>query len=254
MTALIACESGAVPIFSMRLSRRAPIASLTPASQVPLRVNGVDLLADLAGVLWWPARRTLIVADLHLEKGSGLAAKGALLPPYDTAATLVRLARAVARLEPHRVVCLGDSFHDGGAAARLSAADARVIAGLTESRDWIWITGNHDPEPPADWGGRAMDELVDGALVFRHRARPGAVGELSGHYHPKAAVRTRARRITARCFVGDGRRLILPAFGAYTGGLDVLDPAISGLLDRQFEVHLLGRSRLHCLPRRGLRR
>ena len=202
--------------------------------------------------MWWPARQTLVVSDLHLEKGSGFAARGSLIPPYDTAATLARLAEAVARLDPHRVICLGDSFHDGGAAARLSAGDARTLTGLTAARDWIWITGNHDPAPPADWGGRVVEELVDGALVFRHQARPGAMGELSGHFHPKASVSTRARRITARCFVGDGQRLILPAFGAYTGGLDVLDPAISGLLDRGFHVHLLGRSRLYSLPRRGL--
>lgn len=219
-----------------------------------MTVNGVELIADVSGVLWWPARQTLVVADLHLEKGSGLAAKGALLPPYDTAATLARLASAIDRLDPHRVICLGDSFHDGGAAARLSAGDAGTIARLTGARDWIWITGNHDPDPPAEWGGRVLDELVDGALVFRHEARPGSVGELSGHFHPKASVSTRARRITARCFVGDGDRLILPAFGAYTGGLDVLDPAISDLLHRGFHVHLLGRSRLYSLPRKGLAR
>ena len=205
-------------------------------------------------MLWWPARQTLVVADLHLEKGSGFAVKGALLPPYDTAVTLARLAHAIERLKPHRVICLGDSFHDGGAAARLSATDARTLTGLTGAHDWIWITGNHDPAPPADWGGRVTDDLVDGALVFRHQARPGSMGELSGHFHPKASVSTRARRITARCFVGDGHRLILPAFGAYTGGLDVLDPAISGLLDRRFEAHLLGSSRLHSLPRAGLAR
>ncbi len=217
-----------------------------------MRVNGVDLIADLSGALWWPARWTLVVSDLHLEKGSGIASRGALIPPYDTAATLARLVGAIERLDPHRVICLGDSFHDGGAAARLSPADARTLTGLTGGRDWIWISGNHDPEPPAEWGGRVLDELVDGALVFRHRARLGTVGELSGHFHPKASVSTRVRRITARCFVGDGRRLILPAFGAYAGGLDVLDPAISGLLDRGFHVHLLGRSRLYSMPRRGL--
>ena len=195
-----------------------------------------------------------MVSDLHLEKGSGFAARGALLPPYDTAATLARLSEAIDRLEPHRVICLGDSFHDGGAGARLSAGDADRLAELTAARDWIWITGNHDPEPPAHWGGRVMDELVDGALVFRHEARSGAVGELSGHFHPKASVRTRARRVTGRCFVGDGRRLILPAFGAYTGGLDVLDPAISGHLDRNFHIHLIGRERLYSLPGRSLKR
>ena len=234
--------------------RRQTIGSLHPPTQRPLIVNGVDLIADLSGVLWWPARQTLVVSDLHLEKGSGFAARGALLPPYDTAATLARLSEVIGRLEPHRVICLGDSFHDGGAATRLSATDADRLAGLTSARDWIWITGNHDPEPPAHWGGRVLEELVDGALVFRHEARGGASGELSGHFHPKASVRTRARRVTGRCFVGDGQRLILPAFGAYTGGLDVLDPAISGHLDRDFHIHLIGRARLYSLPGRSLRR
>lgn len=220
--------------------------------QLPVTVNGVPLVADLAGVLWWPERRTMVVGDLHLEKGSAQARRGRFLPPYDSRATLQRLGRAIGRLAPARVICLGDSFHDRGAAARLSEADGERLAALIDGREWIWIAGNHDPVPPAAWGGRVADEVVLGALVFRHEALTDAgvaAGEVSGHYHPKAAVRTRSRRISAPCFATDGRRLILPAFGAYAGGLNVLNPAISGLLDRRFSAVLLGRERLYVFPR-----
>ncbi|NNG05265.1 MAG: ligase-associated DNA damage response endonuclease PdeM [Inquilinus sp.] len=240
------------PIQDRPLRRSRPIGILPPPTQAVLTVNGVELVADRCGVLWWPARSTVAVADLHLEKGSGYAARGALVPPYDTTETLARLTEVIVRLQPERVICLGDSFHDRGAAGRLAPADAARLSALIAGRDWIWIAGNHDPSPPDVWGGRVLGSLTDGALVFRHEAQRGAVGELSGHYHPKATIRTRGRRVTARCFVGDGRRLILPAFGAYTGGLDVLDPAIAGLLDRRFHVHLVGRSRLYSLPRGAL--
>jgi DNA ligase-associated metallophosphoesterase len=209
-------------------------------------VNGVELLVDLSGALYWPARRTLAVADLHLEKGSALAARGQLLPPYDSAATLEALAEVIARYEPARVVSLGDSFHDDGAAGRLAPADARALSGLSDTREWIWIAGNHDPAPPSGWGGTVESRFTLGGLTFCHRARGGAVsGEVSGHYHPRASVRTRAKRISARCFVSDGRRLVLPAFGAYTGGLDVFDPAIAALFPRGFSVHLLGRAAVY---------
>ncbi len=209
-------------------------------------VNGVELLADVSGALYWPALRTLVVADLHLEKGSAFAARGQLLPPYDSAATLQALAEVIVRRDPERVICLGDSFHDDGAAGRLASADGAALRRLTAAHDWIWIAGNHDPVPPVAWGGKVETRVTLGALAFRHRAGGDrAPGEISGHYHPTASVRTRARRITGRCFVGDGRRLILPAFGAYTGGLDVLDPAIAGLFPRGFSVHLLGRGAVH---------
>ncbi len=229
-----------------------PIDAIRSTAQSTIRVNGVDLVADLSGALWWPGRRTLVVADLHLEKGSGFAARGALLPPYDTAATLGRLEAVVGRLRPDRVICLGDSFHDDGARARLPPSQAARISALTAAHDWLWIAGNHDPEPPDDWGGAVRPDLVDGALVFRHHAEPGAAGEVSGHYHPRASIATRARRVRGRCFVGDGRRLILPAFGAYTGGLDVLDPAIAGLFAGGFRVHLLGRDAIYAFPKAAL--
>ncbi|MCC6471349.1 MAG: ligase-associated DNA damage response endonuclease PdeM [Alphaproteobacteria bacterium] len=211
-----------------------------------LVINGAALLADPSGALFWPAAATLVVADLHLEKGSGFARRGTLLPPYDSAATLRRLAAAVDAHRPRRVLCLGDSFHDAHAPKRLESGEIAILAELTRRTDWIWIAGNHDPDPPKGLGGRVASEVTEGPLVFRHEAHPDAIaGEVSGHFHPKASIPTRGRRVSARCFVEDGNRLILPAFGAYAGGLDVFDPAIRGLLARDFAVHVIGRERVH---------
>lgn len=219
-----------------------------------LRLNGADLLPDLSGALFWPDRGLLAVADLHFEKGSSIAARGRLLPPYDTARTLDRLEEAVARLAPRTVVAVGDSFHDRTAADRVGPDEVARIRRLTADRDWIWIAGNHDPDPPTGWGGRTEDTVIVGPLVFRHLSADGtaAAGEVCGHWHPVAAVATRARRLRCRCFVTDGRRLVLPAFGAYTGGLNVLDPAVDGLFDRGFEAHLLGRDAIYRFPRSRL--
>jgi DNA ligase-associated metallophosphoesterase len=214
-----------------------------------LRLNGADLLADLSGALVWPERRLLAVADLHLEKGSGFAARGQLLPPYDTAQTLAQLAAVIEHHDPETVICLGDSFHDGKAAQRLGQADGERLTGLVGGRRWIWIAGNHDPAPPLQLGGIVQEELILGPLHFRHIAAAGASpGEISGHFHPKAALSWRGRRLGGRCFVGDDRRLILPAFGAYAGGLDVRDPAIAGLFGQRVRIHILGQSRLHSFP------
>lgn len=216
-------------------------------------LNGASLVPDPSGALVWGERGWLVVADLHLEKGSGLAARGTLLPPYDTPATLSRLEEACRRLRPRRVICLGDSFHDRTAADRVSAADGRRIADLTAAHEWLWIAGNHDPAPPEGWGGSVAEEIAEGPLVFRHEAQAGRVaGEVSGHYHPKASVSTRARRVTARCFAADADRLILPAFGAYAGGLNVLDPAMGGLLGPDLKVWLLGQDKVYCFPRASL--
>lgn len=223
-----------------------------------IAVNGAALAADPAGLLWWPDRAVAVVADLHLEKGSGFAARGRMVPPHDTAATLSRLEAAVARLAPRTVICLGDSFHDRGAGARVAPADAARIARLAGGREWIWIVGNHDPEPPTDWGGRVEREVRLGPLVFRHQAAGGAgasgegAGEVSGHYHPVAAVRTRGRRLRCRCFVTDGSRLVLPAFGAYAGGLNVRDPAVERLFRRGYEALLVGRDAIYRFPRARL--
>lgn len=211
-----------------------------------LTVNGAALLADPSGVAFWPDRATLLVADLHLEKGSSYARTRQFLPPYDSRATLAALQAAIDRWAPRRVICLGDSFHDADAAQRLPPAERAALGALTGALDWIWIAGNHDPAPPAEWGGSVAAEVTDGPLVLRHAAADGpAPGEVSGHYHPKARVSTRAGPRAARCFVSDGSRLILPSFGAYTGGLDVRDPAIAGHFPAGFEVLMLGREKLH---------
>jgi DNA ligase-associated metallophosphoesterase len=221
---------------------------------VPLRLNGAALLADPSGALVWPERRTLVVADLHLEKGSSFARHGALLPPYDTRASLARLADAAERHGALCVICLGDSFHDRGAGGRLSAGDAEHLARLTAGRDWLWIAGNHDPAPPPEFGGRIATEATIGPLVFRHAASPGPVaGEISGHLHPTATLRLAIGRITGKCFVADRSRLILPAFGAFTGGLDVFAPAIAGLFSEGFTAHVIARGRVTTVPDKVLR-
>lgn len=216
--------------------------------QQPIVLDGARLVADLSGALLWPERSLLAVADLHLEKASSFARRGRFLPPYDTAQTLDRLGALISRVAPETVICLGDSFHDRAAAERVSAADAARIRTLTAGRDWIWVVGNHDPEPPTGWGGRTVPETAIGPLLFRHEARPQAAGEVSGHFHPVAAVRVRGQRLRVRCFAHDGRRLVLPAFGAYAGGLNVLDPALRHVLGRPFTVHALGRERIFALP------
>ncbi|MDG5495486.1 ligase-associated DNA damage response endonuclease PdeM [Niveispirillum sp. BGYR6] len=216
-------------------------------ARIPL--NGTLLLPDLSGALFWPEQGWLLVADLHLEKGSAYARFGQLLPPYDTAATLARLEQACQRWQPRRVICLGDSFHDADAASRISGDDGRRIAALTSSHDWVWISGNHDPAPPPGWGGMVTDSIRHGPLLLRHAAEGvDPAGEISGHYHPKAVTQVRGRRLSARCFVSDGQRLILPAFGAYTGGLNVLDPAIRTLFGADILTWALGTERLHLLP------
>jgi DNA ligase-associated metallophosphoesterase len=211
-----------------------------------VRFAGIDCVFDLSGALFWPAEATLVVADLHLEKGSGLAAAGALLPPYDTVAALAALQGLIARHAVRRVVCLGDSFHDVGGAERIAAEDLAVLRRLTGALEWIWVAGNHDPELPAHLGGTMAHDFCLGGLTFRHVAAPDAApGEVSGHYHPKATVATRGRRVTRPCFVYDAVRLMLPAFGAYTGGLNVRAAAIAGLFPAGFAVALRGAAKLH---------
>lgn len=219
------------------------------ADLVTFRLNGTELTADRSGVLHWPDRATLVVTDLHLEKGSGFARRGVMLPPYDSRATLERLARSVERLRPERVIALGDSFHDSAAASRLPSADADRIRTLTGTVEWIWVTGNHDPTPPLQWGGVVATELTDGPLTFRHQAETAtAPGEVSGHYHPSARLRLKGRGVTGRCFASDGNRLVLPAFGAFTGGLDVHAPDLRRLFARRFEVFLMAADRIWRVP------
>lgn len=214
-----------------------------------IRLGHIELLADPSGALHWPERGTVIVADLHFEKGSSYARRGSLLPPYDTRATLERLEDMLARLAPTCVISLGDGFHDEMAAQRLAADDAARLRVLTGAATWIWIAGNHDPSPPGHVGGHSADVIELDGVTLRHEPQEDAPGiEIAGHLHPKASVRVRGRHLSRPCFAHDGRRLVMPAFGSFTGGLDVFEGPIRRLFPTRFQVLMLGSHRLHTLP------
>jgi uncharacterized protein len=210
---------------------------------------GAEIVADPSGALYWPDERMLVVADLHLEKGSAFAKRGVLLPPYDTAATLVRLADLLDRYAPRLVVALGDSFHDDDGPHRMSSVDTGALRALQSGRDWIWIAGNHDPELPRGIGGSFAASLAVGPLIFRHLPSKGAAdGEVAGHLHPVARVAQRGRSVSRRCFTSDGRRLVMPAFGAYAGGLNIRDEAFIGLFGTlSYSALMLGEQRIYAL-------
>ncbi len=219
-------------------------------------LGGAALVADPSGALYWPAENLLVVADMHLEKGSSFARYGQFLPPYDTAATLSRLALTIARHNPRAVFALGDSFHDGDGPNRLAAEDRETLLAMQRGRDWIWLAGNHDPDPAAGIGGQFAATLSIGALTFRHEptAQFGEV-EIAGHLHPVARVAARGRAVSRRCFARSETRMVMPAFGAYAGGLNVRHAAFADVFGTlAFTAHLLGASRLYaiagesCLP------
>ena len=211
----------------------------------PIHLAGERLMLDPGGALFWPATGLLAVSDLHLEKGSSYARRGQLLPPWDTHATLDRLTLTLRRWQPRLVVALGDSFHDEGGAARLPSGELARLKAITQAHRFIWVQGNHDPAPPRGVGGEWMEIFATATLVFRHQASTGPMpGEICGHHHPKAAIPARGGSVSRPCFVADARRLMMPAFGAYAGGLDVRDPAIARLFPRGGRVFLLGRERL----------
>ncbi len=185
------------------------------------------MLALPQGALFWPAREALLVADLHLEKASWFARLGQMLPPYDSMATLSDLAALVASTGAREVWCLGDSFHDREGCERLPARARESLVALTAATEWTWIIGNHDPAFPDRCGGRIVEEEEVDGLVLRHEADPAETRpELSGHFHPKLRVTHRGRLVSRRCFVATARKLILPAFGSLTGGLDARHPEI----------------------------
>ncbi|MDP4002527.1 ligase-associated DNA damage response endonuclease PdeM [Methylobacterium sp. NEAU K] len=221
-----------------------------------LLLAGETLVLDLCGGVWLAEHRTLIVSDLHLEKGSSFAARsGQFLPPYDTRETLACLHEAVVRHDPARVVALGDSFHDARGPERMEPGDRAMIAALQEGRDWVWIAGNHDAAVSEGVGGRYADTLSLGGLVLRHEPSPEPVpGEIAGHLHPCGKVAMRGRAVRRRCFVTDGTRLVMPAFGAYAGGLNVRERAIEGLFPNGFTAHLLGDGRVFAIGRAQLTR
>jgi len=213
---------------------------MTPA---PLHFSGQRLLLDPAGVLVWPDQHVLVVADLHLEKASAAAQQGHLLPPWDTGLTLERLARLLRRYQPKTVIALGDSFHDRGGAGRMSHRETSRLLAMTKQVRFVWVLGNHDPVAQ-NVGGEWVEKWQMGPLTFRHEADPQGPGDICGHHHPKATVPARGTSVTRPCFVTDAKRIMLPAFGAYTGGLDVRDQAIAALFPRGFRAFLLGRDRL----------
>jgi len=212
-----------------------------------LELSGARLVVDPAGVLYWPAERMLAVADLHLEKGSSFARFGALLPPFDTAATLVRLDEAVSRYDPRVVFALGDSFHDGDGPQRLGDLDRAMIGAMQRGRDWIWIAGNHDPDPATGIGGVFSSAITIGALTFRHEPQ-GQPGEIAGHLHPMARVSTRGRAIRRKCFVASEDRMVMPSFGAFTGGLNIRAAAFMEVFGAGgYRAHMLGTTRLYTV-------
>jgi uncharacterized protein len=212
-----------------------------------VNLAGISLLADPSGAIFWEEQSLLVVSDLHLEKGSSFAARGVLLPPYDTLATLSRLALVIARHDPRVVIALGDSFHDREAHARLSADDRDALGALQSRRDWIWISGNHDPAIPSNLGGVVAAKVAIGPIAFRHEPT-GVPGEVAGHLHPKARVPTRGRTVERRCFACDGERAVMPAFGAYAGGLSIRDEAFTRIFGApDFMAHVLGDNRVHSI-------
>jgi hypothetical protein len=227
-----------------------------PQAAATIEVAGAAFVGDPAGALYWGEPGLLAVADLHLEKGSSFAARGVLLPPYDTAATLGRLTRLIARYAPRLVVALGDSFHDRDGPARLADTDRATLRALQRGREWVWIAGNHDPEPAPGIGGSFCEVLACDPIVFRHAPEVSDIdgefdGEIAGHLHPVARVAQRGRTTSRRCFAGDGRRLVMPAFGAYAGGLNVRDAAFADVFGTlAFTAHMLGERRLYAIAAR----
>lgn len=223
--------------------------------EAAIEIGGLAFVADAAGALVLPEDRLLLVADLHLEKGSAYARRGIFLPPYDSRATLASLAAVLARWQPLRVVVLGDTLHDGGALERLDPADLATLRQLQAGIDWLWLTGNHDPDPPAGLGGTVARELAYGGVTLRHEPTPGPAGtpEIAGHLHPAGKVRGGGRSLRRRCFAADARRCVLPAFGAYAGGLNVLDAAFRPLFaGGPFTAHMLGAGRVYAVPASAL--
>ena len=230
---------------------------MTPDDKVPvrlacgsvrLRVNGEAATLRPSGALWLEQHKTLVVADLHLEKGSAYAARGQMLPPYDTAETLRRLQAEVAALGPVRLILLGDSLHDGQAEARLAAADIDRIDRIARGLELLWVVGNHDADGPRHLPGQTLDEIITGHLILRHEPLPAPQpGEVAGHLHPCAKVVGKGRSVRRRCFATDGQRLILPAFGAYAGGLNLRNAAFNPLFAKPPIAAALGKEQVHLI-------
>ncbi len=229
-----------------------PVA--TPTS---CRIAGMDAVLDMTGALYLPEEKTLVVSDMHLEKGTSWASRGIFLPPYDSRQTLTALQSVISQYQPETLVYLGDSFHDAGGHSRLDVGALDVLTGICANQNTFWITGNHDPEIPDTLPGKSCSELAIGNLRLVHipdRAS-NTTSEIAGHLHPVATVVGRGRAIKRRCFITDGQRMILPAFGSYTGGLNIRDDAYKGLFDQKSQViHVIGDRQIYSLPLHALDR
>jgi uncharacterized protein len=211
----------------------------------------VALRPDISGALHVPEMNTLIISDLHLEQGSSLARRGIRVPPYDTAISLGLLENVITKFAPERLVFLGDTFHDGEGEARLPEEHLLRLQKISQAHECFWISGNHDPKPPETIAGHAADLVMLGPLMLRHQPLKLHDGEfeISGHLHPGCAITQRGRRISGKCFIADQRRLIMPAFGAYTGGLSVFSDAYAGLFNRaETLTWMIGREAIHKFP------
>ena len=233
-----------------------PLATLPPrpwglSREHRIRLGGLELIPDLSGALLAPDLKSLLVADLHLEKASNMARRGVHLPPYDTRATLALLEAVIAHALPQRLIFLGDSFHDDGARERIDGTDLAKLREVTERAETIWITGNHDPHPPSDIGGRIASEVALGDVTLRHEPSPLAEGEfeIAGHLHPGATVSQRGKRIRCKCLIGNGQRLVMPAFGSFTGALSISsEPFKKIFAANDFHVWMLGDRAIYKFP------
>lgn len=217
-----------------------------------MQVGILEAVPHHTGALYLPSERTLLFSDLHFEKASFYAGRGVFLPPYDTRTTLAQAAMAVAAFQPRRVVAMGDSFHDRHGAARLEAADRAALLALQVGLDWLWLTGNHDPDAAGDLPGDVATETRLGNVRLVHEPTLRAGPEIAGHLHPAAKVRLRAKSVRRRCFIADGSRLVLPAMGSLAGGLNVRDDAIQRLFERGADVWMLGDGRVYNISRNML--
>ncbi len=232
-----------------RMPGRAPAPLAIVGANVEARLAGALVTALPQGALWIEEARALVVSDMHLEKGSSYAVRGQMLPPYDTHAVLLKLTNLVMQLSPEIIVSLGDSFHDRAGPARMDGRDRELLQLLMSRCDWVWVEGNHDGKSAETLGGVARDVLHLGALVLRHEPTQGAApGEICGHLHPCARVGGRGRSVRRRCFATDGERMVMPAFGAFTGGLNLCDDAFAPLFPNGAIALVLGRERVLPAP------
>ena len=225
----------------------------SPCGGLRTRLNGAAVTLRASGALWLEEQRTLVVADLHLEKGSAYAMRGQMLPPYDTRETLRRLQAEVMATLPDAVVLLGDTFHDRKSEDRLARDDTQTLRSLAGATRLIWVIGNHDADGPRALPGDVADELSVAGLTLRHEPVDGPqVGEVAGHLHPCARVVASRGSVRRRCFVTDGSRMVVPAFGAYAGGLNIRDAAFAGLFSQPPLCGALGADRVHAVGWRSV--